>query len=306
MSFFLPSRSAPVSDNLRAATMMVIAMAAFAVNDALVKSAVQEIPPAQIMAVRGTIVCLLLFVVAWRRGMLKTMPKGSVPAVGLRTAFDVVATISYITALTTLPLANASAIFQALPFAVTLGAVLFLGERVGWRRWLAIGIGFLGVLVIVRPGTGEFSFYALLVLLSVAASASRDIVTRRMGNEMSAIVVAAIGGLGVALVGWLMLPFSGWREISASTLAVLFAAALAIAVGYVAVVAAMRGGEIGFVSPFRYTILVFAVLLGLVFFREVPMLLDMVGAAIVVGSGLYMIVRERMISRVKLAPTQGH
>ncbi len=285
---------------------MVAAMCGFALNDAMVKLATQEIEPAQIMAVRGAMASVLLFALAWWRGMLR--PAGPILSapVAWRTVFDLLATISYITALTQLPLANASAIFQALPLAITLGAVLFLGEKVGWRRWLAILVGFLGVVIIVRPGTEGFTVYSLAVLASVVCSAARDIFTRKMSRGLPSVLVAAVGALSITVFGLALLPFVGWRAMSVETTAALCGAALAIAFGYVCVVAATRVGEVGFVAPFRYTILLFAIVLGFLIFAELPAFWDMVGSAIVVGSGIYMIYRERRVSRVKLAPTQGH
>jgi drug/metabolite transporter (DMT)-like permease len=293
------------SDNIRAALFMLLAMAGFVVNDTFVKIASADVSPAQIMAIRGVAASLFLYILAWKLGALRPMRLALSPRLLLRTAADILATLSYITALGQMPIANASAIFQALPLTVTLGAALFLGEPVGWRRWTAIAVGFIGVMIIVRPGTEGFTIYSVAVLASVVFAAVRDLSTRRMDKAVPSIFIALVTSIAVSLVGWLLLPFSGgWQPVSTSLLVTLCCAAAAIAVGYIFIVQAMRTGDMGFVAPFRYSILLYALLLGYLVFGDLPAPLTLLGAAIVVASGLYTLYRERLRGVVEVPPTQ--
>jgi drug/metabolite transporter (DMT)-like permease len=295
------------SDNIRAALFMLLAMAGFVVNDTFVKIASPELAPAQIMAVRGMAASLLLFVLAWRFGALRPLRFVGSPRLLLRTGADIMATLCYITALGQMPIANASAIFQALPLTVTLGAALFLGEAVGWRRWTAIAVGLVGVMIIVRPGTEGFTIYSVAVLASVCFSAVRDLATRRMDRTLPSLFVAMITSIAVALAGWLLLPLSGgWKPVTATNLVHLFFAAAAIAVGYIFIVQAMRVGDMGFVAPFRYSVLLYALVIGYLVFGDLPSPLTLLGAAIVVASGIYTLYRERLRGVAKVAQTQVH
>lgn len=283
---------------MRGSLLMVAAMASFSVNDALVKFATAEIAPAQVMFVRGVMASALLFSIAAARGMLRPAGLAFRGPVLVRTLADVGGTITFITALATLPLANATAILQALPIAVTLGAVLFFGERPGWRRWSAIAVGLVGVLVIIRPGTEGFTLFSLLVVASVICCTIRDLATRRVPVSTPSVFISAVTALAVMLCGLVLLPFAGWRPMSVGTMLAMVAAAGAIATGYVSIVAAMRVGEVGFVAPFRYSVLLFAFLWSILFFHEPPSAYDLAGSAIVVASGIYIVYRERRVGRV--------
>lgn len=279
---------------------MLAAMAAFSVNDALVKFATSEIPPAQIMAVRGAMAGAALYLVATFRaqGQRPKLIASLRGPIGIRALADGAATISFITALVYMPLANATAILQALPLVVTLGAVLFFGERPGWRRWTAIAVGLAGVLVILRPGTEGFTIHSVAVLACVLACAVRDLVVRAIPQTTPSVSVAAVTAFTVMVLGLALLPFVGWRPMSLTTFGAMALAAGFIACAYVALATATRTGEIGVVAPFRYAVLVFAFILSTVAFGEPPLLLDLVGSAIVVASGIYVIYRERTVAKI--------
>jgi drug/metabolite transporter (DMT)-like permease len=285
---------------------MLAAMGGFVVNDACTKYATRDLEVAQIMAVRGVMATTFLGLLAWRSGAFASVGRTLTPRLGARTLADIGATISYLTALAHMPMANASAIFQATPLAVTLGAALFLGEKVGWRRWTAIGTGFLGVLVIVQPGTEGFSVHSLAVLVAVACSSTRDLVTRRMDATVPSITISLVTAVAVCLVGWAWLPFVGWQVIAPDIFLALAVGAVSIGIGYIFIVKAMRIGDLGFVAPFRYSILLYALVLGFLLFGDRPTAPVLVGAAIVVASGLYTLLRERKVGRVKVARAQVH
>jgi S-adenosylmethionine uptake transporter len=200
----------------------------------------------------------------------------------------------FILALFNLPLANVTAVLQALPLTVTLAAALFMGEKVGWRRFTAIGVGFGGVLLIVRPGPEGFNIYALSALAAVACVTLRDLVTRRLTPSMpSLLVAAAVSGMVTVFAG-LASVTETWAPLRGDVALRVAGAAGFVILGYVFSVGAMRVGEIGTVAPFRYTGLIWALVLGLVVFGEWPDALTLTGAGIVAATGLYTLWRERV------------
>ena len=291
-----------LSKNMEGALYMALAMAAFSLSDALSKTVITVMNAGQIMLLRGVLTTLLVFLIAKRMGALRSFKVIAQPMILLRVACEAGAAVTYISALGMMPIANASAIIQALPLAVTLGAALFLKEPVGWRRWSAIVVGFLGVLVIVRPGPEGFTPAALIVIASVFITAARDLATRCVNKEVPSLMVTVCTAIGVSLIGGLLIvPLGGWHAPSQSALLHLAMAAVMVLAGYQAAILAMRTGDIAFVAPMRYLSLIFAALLGMVFFGEIPDLWTGVGAAIVIASGLYTFYRESRRRNAQLA-----
>ncbi len=272
---------------------MAASMAGFTINDALTKSVTDELTVAQIMFVRGAITTVLVYAVARRLGALDHLRNIVQPLILCRIAFETIAAIAFLSALGQVPLANVSAILQSLPLAVTLGAALFYREPVGWRRWTAIGLGFLGVMVIIKPGPEGFTLASLYVVLSVITAAGRDLVTRKIDPNVSSLTVTLFTASSISLAGLLLVPaFGGWQPVSLTTFSTIALASVFLFVGYQAIIMAMRLGEISFIAPFRYTSLLWAVALGMLFFDERPDMSMAIGAAIVIGSGLYTFYRE--------------
>lgn len=281
------------SGNARGALYMAIAMAAFTCNDALVKSVTHSMNTGQILFVRGLMTSALVLLIAWRMGALGSWRIVLQPAVALRLAAEIFASLTFISALGTMPLANVSAILQSLPLAVTLGAALFLGEKVGWRRWLAITIGFAGVIIVIRPGPEGFSLAAIYAIASVVGAATRDLATRRIRNDVSTLFISVVTAIAITLVGGaLIVPMGGWQPVSLESFGRLAAASVLLLVGYQTIVNAMRFGEISFVAPFRYISLIWAITIGFLFFGELPDLWMTTGVVIIIASGLYTFYRE--------------
>jgi len=279
--------------NFRGAIFMCLAMAGFTCNDALVKSVTGVMNAGQIMLVRGFFTSVLLLLLARHFGALRSFRLILSPVVALRIAAEVGAAITYIYALGQIPLANASAILQALPLAVTLGAALFLAEPVGWRRWLAILTGFAGVLIVLRPGPDGFTAAALSVVGSVIFAAIRDLCTRRIDVAVPSLFISVITATAITLTGAVMvIPLGGWQPMSWASIGVLAGASLLLLVGYQCIVLAMRNGEIAIVAPFRYTSLIWSIGIGILFFSEEPDIWMVTGVAIIMGSGLYTFARE--------------
>ncbi|GAA2818873.1 drug/metabolite transporter (DMT)-like permease [Aminobacter aminovorans] len=288
----------PLSSNIRGATFMVVAMAAFTFNDTLSKLAAQTINPGQLMLVRGLFATTLISLLAWQQGALKGYRNYWHPMVFLRLVGEVGGTVCFLAALPHLPLGNISAVLQALPLAVTMGAALFLGEAVGWRRWLAIASGFGGVLIIVRPGFEGFNAFSLLALLSVAFCAVRDLATRKIPGHIPSLFVSTTTTVIITVTGALtIVPFGGWVPMSVNLVAFLAGAAVLVLFGYQFVIMAMREGEISFIAPFRYTALIWALSLSVFVFGDIPDLAMITGAAVIVASGLYSLYRERVVGK---------
>jgi drug/metabolite transporter (DMT)-like permease len=285
------------SDNQRASLFMVLAMATFTFNDTIVKFATEQINVGQVMAVRGVFASTLIMLLAWHRRAFSNAAGLLHPMVWLRAVGEIGGTVTYISALAHLPLPNVAAIFQALPLAVTMGAALFFAERVGWRRWLAIAVGFFGTLVIVRPGTEGFNVYSLLVLLCVAFCALRDLATRNIPHEVPTLLVTTVMSVCLMVGGLLLVvPMGGWSPMAPSLVALLCGCAFFTVLGYIFIINAMRTGEISVVAPFRYTTLIWAFALGYIVFGNVPDIYMIAGGAIIAGSGVYTLYRERKVA----------
>ncbi|RWM02619.1 MAG: DMT family transporter [Mesorhizobium sp.] len=288
----------PLSPNLRGALFMIVAMVGFTLNDAITKFSSESMNMAQVMLVRGAFASFFVGLLAWRRGALINPGTMLQPMVAMRVAGEAGATVSFLIALAHLPIGNVSAVMQALPLAVTMGAALVFGESVGWRRWTAITAGFVGVLIIVRPGFEGFSVYSLVALASVACCAVRDLSTKRIPHAIPTMLVSTATALAMTVLGALLLsPLGGWTPMSGRSTMLLALAAVLVLIGYQFIIMAMRSGDISFIAPFRYTALLWSILLGLVIFGDVPDLPMIVGAAIIIGSGLYALYRERVVGR---------
>ena len=294
-----PERILILSDNTRGILAMCVAMAAFTLNDAMMKLVTREVPLMQTIAIRGALSILGLLVLGRVMGGLRfRLAPRDRRLVAWRTFAEVGATLAFLAALMQMPLANLSAIMQALPLAVTLAAALFLGERVGWRRMAAIGVGFAGVLLIVRPGTEGFDVWSLLGLVSVAFVVVRDLVTRQFAAALPSVLVALCSAVAVTLMGVAgMAAGGGWQPVDAPDAARLLLASGALILGYVSSVQAMRQGDVAMVAPFRYSMLIWATLFGWLLFGTLPDRWTWAGAALVVGSGLFTLWRERVRQR---------
>lgn len=291
-----------MSANVRGAVFMIVAMIGFSVNDALAKLASEAMNMGQVMLVRGVFASCLVLALAWRGGALPALPWLFHRAVLIRVVGEVGATVTFLLALANLPIANVSAVLQALPLAITMAAALVLGERVGWRRWLAITAGFAGVLIIVRPGLDGFSGYSVLALISVGFCTLRDLATRSVPQRVPSILVSSATAISVTVTGAILIsPMGGWTPMTADSVVVLAVAAALVLVGYQFVILAMRTGEISFIAPFRYTALLASILLGMLMFADIPDLAMISGSLVIVGSGLYAFYRERAVGRQRPA-----
>jgi drug/metabolite transporter (DMT)-like permease len=287
---------------------MALAMAGFTINDAFIKSLDDALPVMQTMSVRGAfLLALMALWLKWPRGAkapslsLQDLTHVATHSLVLmRAACELLATVFFLLALTRLPFAVIVAVLQAMPLLVTAGAALFLGESVGWRRWMAIAVGLIGVLIILRPGAEQgFPGAALIFMLAcVLLSAARDLCTRRLPKSIPSIGVTLISASVITCGGVVGMLFSDtWVPLSLHHLIVLASASVFLFVGMQGIVLAMRTGQVASIVPFRYTSLLWAVSLGWLVFDEVPDRWTLTGAAIVVGMGIYTFARERQLSQ---------
>lgn len=283
-----------LSDNMRAAILMNVAMFAFTANDACMKLVTESLPLFQAIALRGGVTAAALLAIAVWQGAFTVRPvRGDLWRIGWRTLAEVLATLTFLSALMHMPLATLSAIMQSLPLAVTLAAAVVLREPVGWRRLTAIGIGFVGVMIIIRPGGEGFDRWSLVGLASVACVVLRDLTTRGLARTVPSSLVAVCAALAVATMGVAGSFVTGWQPVGLRELLLILGASVHLIVGYLTVVMVMRVGEIGFVAPFRYMALFWAILLGFGIFGTLPDAATLVGGAIVVATGLFTLWRER-------------
>ncbi len=286
------------ADNRRGIIDMSVAMALFIANDAIVKQVSASLPSLQLIFIRGAFASVLMLLVCHSMGVLKRNAQtGAWPAAQLlqkrvlfRASLDASASLIYLTALFHMPLGNATAINMATPLVITLLAVVLIKEQVGRARWLAIAVGFGGVLLIVQPAAAGFNAWALLCLGGTVLHAGRDFMTRVIPQSVPSLLITLSTVLAVSLLSGVLSLFQGWQAFTATHLALLAAAGVLLSGGYFLLIRAMRAGEMSLIAPFRYTGLLFALLLGWWWWGDVPNTLAFIGIALLVAAGLYMLV----------------
>ena len=284
-----------LTDNVFGAIFMAVSMLSFIGNDALMKFLFQTISVEQGIFMRGLVSVPLLAVIAYfRKSLFIRIDWRNWRVILVRAFAELASTMLFLTALAHMPLANITAILQSLPLTVTMFAAVFFGEVVGWRRWSAILVGFIGVLIIIRPASDGFNEYAVLALVAVGFITLRDAITRRLDRSVPSLFVAFVSAIPVLLFGGAMTVTTGWTPISWSMGMIVLVAAIAITCGYSFAVMAMRNGDISFVAPFRYTGMIWAILFGFLLFGNLPDQMTILGSCIVIGMGGYAFHRERV------------
>lgn len=287
-----------MSDNLRGSLFMVLAMLGFAIEDMLLKRvAAAGMPVGEILIFFGAGGCLLFAVLTYAQGQPIWHPAVVSPRMLAKAGFEVMGRLFYTLAIAFTALSSASAILQATPLVVVAGAALIFGEKVGWRRWSAILLGLFGVLVILRPGLEGFTWASLLAVLGLLGFAGRDLATRAAPKVLTNFQLGIYGFLAMVPTGAALLTWQGGAVVPDAMMAVQLGVAVAVGVAaYWALTVAMRTGEVSVVTPFRYTRLIFALILGALVFAERPDAATMVGSAIVVAAGLYTLLRTRRVA----------
>ncbi len=272
---------------------MVAAMAAFAIEDAFLKAASVSLPVAQVLILFGAGGAALFALVAVMRGEVLWSRDVASRPMRIRVGFEISGRLFYVLAIALTPLSSATVILQATPIVVVLGAAIVFGERVGWRRWAAIGLGLIGVIIVLRPGADGFSLLSLLAVLGMLGFAGRDLASRAAPASISPVLLGFYGFLSVIVAGAL---YAIWeaRAFVWPAPDIAFAMAGAVVSGvaaYAALMVAMRTGEVSAVTPFRYTRLLFGGALGILIFDETLAPRMVIGGGLIVLSGLFILWR---------------
>ncbi|HMB09711.1 DMT family transporter [Saliniramus sp.] len=296
-----------IIDNRRGIIAMLCASLFFITNDTVIKLASDVFSTSQMMAVRGVFSTSFALIIVVALGQTRHLRKLASPLVALRATLEATVAFLFITALALLPLANVTAILQSTPIIMTLMLVALGLERVGWRRWGAILVGFAGVLLIVQPSPEGFNISVLFALSAAVLVSIRDLVTRRIADDIPSPVIAASTTMAVGLAGFVIGFVRGeeWAPFLVPEVTYLVVAAALVTMANLAIVMAFRNVEVSVVSPFRYAVVIFALIVGYLVFGDLPNFVAMAGMALVVGAGVYTIhrehVRRRQISALSVA-----
>lgn len=282
-------------NNLNGILLMIAAMAGFALEDLFMKLLSSTISTGQILITLGACSSVVFALMAHAKGHNIFAAHVWTRVTIARTLAEGIAAVAFVTSLSLVPISTVAAVFQVTPLAITMGAALFLGEKVGWRRWSAIAVGFVGVLIIIRPGLSGFDPAVLFVLLSVLGVTMRDLITRSIPQNIASTVISFQAFASLILAGTILLFMSSDTWVAVSKLeAAYFGGGIIFGVmGYYGIVACMRVADAAAVTPFRYTRLLFSIVIGVLVFNERLDALTILGAAIVIGTGLFTFLRER-------------
>ena len=286
-------------NNLNGILLVIAAMAAFTLEDMFIKQLSQDLPVGQILIMlgAGSATVFATLVAAKRQNLFAAAAWK--PAALLRALSEAVGALCFASALALVDISTVAAVFQALPLVITMGAALFFNEQVGWRRWSAITVGFIGVLMIIRPELSGFEPASLLVLASVFAIAARDLLTRLTDSSVSSAVVSFQGFASLIPAGVVLLLFTPGEVavLDGAQSMMILGGILFGVMGYYGIVVAMRVGDASAVTPFRYSRLLFSILAGMVMFNERPDFMTLAGASLIIGSGMYTFIREHRLAR---------
>ena len=291
-----------MSANLRGILAVLLASTAFVLNDALIKLVSDELPASEIIVVRGILATLMLIAGVVALGAVRPISILFEPMMLLRVVSAATATVFIVLSLRRLPLATVTVVLQVTPLAVIAGASILYGEKVGWRRWAAALTGFLGVVLIVKPG-GSFGVAVYVLLAALLFTTTRDLTTRGLSHDIPSVFVAAASSAAIVLAGVVLAPFDdAWTMPSSWAWATMTVSAACLFVANTFMIMALRTGEIAVVAPFRYAPVPLAVMLGYLWWGDLPDALGFVGTGLVLGAGLYTLHRERAGLRTPPAP----
>ena len=282
-----------VNPSIKGAALMSLCTACYVVSDVFMKYVSREIDLYQITFLRGFIVTLILLVFCFILKVSLKIPSNKDKIIILvRSVFEVLMIYSFLTALFNMNIANANAVLQLIPLVVLFGSFLFLGKQLKQNEIIAVLFGLIGAIIVIRPGASDFNFYSIFALLAVASMSVRDLVTVNLNKKIPSLLVAFYSSLLITIVSFLLSSEKGgFMELKDPMF--IFYSAVLVSIGYIAAVAAMRFGEVTFVSPFRYTALLWAIVLGFLFFSEIPKLTTIFGGLIIIFAGIYLVYNEK-------------
>jgi S-adenosylmethionine uptake transporter len=260
------------------------------------------VPVGQIILIRGIVATVVIIAICIRRGVIVHAALVFRRTVLKRSFSDMAGTLFFITALMHMPIANLTAVMQAVPLLVIAFAALFLGETVGWRRIIAILVGLTGVLFIVKPSPVSLTFYDGLALCLIVAVALRDIITRKLTIDVPTMIVALGNSVIVMASGLALYPFEEWITLEPRHIILLLSGGIFLSIGYISMVLTIRMGDIAATAIYRYTVVLFALISGMFVFGEFPDQWALIGIALIVASGIYALLREMRAGRQAAQP----
>jgi len=282
-----------ISENTKGAFLISLAAACYVMSDIFMKFLSSEISIFQITFLRGLLVTFFLFsycyiskasffVKEWKDRLV----------IAIRSILEVIMTYTFLAALFNMNVANANAILQLIPLTVLLGSFAFLRQSPKTHEWIAVLIGCLGALIIIRPGALDFNFFTIHALVAVLCLAARDLLTVRLNKNIPSNIVAFYSALMLTLASFLLSKDPMYFGELRNSYFILYTA-IFVSIGYIASVAAMRYGDVTFVSPFRYTALLWATIMGFIFFNEIPKLTTLLGGFIIILAGIYIFYKSK-------------
>ena len=282
-----------ISENTKGAFLISLAAACYVMSDIFMKFLSSEISMFQITFLRGLLVTFFLFSYCYiSKASFFIREWKDRFVIGIRSILEVIMTYTFLAALFNMNVANANAILQLIPLMVLLGSFAFLRQSPKTHEWIAVLVGCLGAVIIIRPGALDFNFYTIHALVAVFCLAARDLLTVRLNKKIPSNIVAFYSALMLTLASFLLSKEPvHWGDLS-NSLFILYTA-IFVSIGYIASVAAMRFGDVTFVSPFRYTALLWAMAMGFIFFQEIPKFTTLFGGLIIILAGIYIFYKSK-------------
>ena len=282
-----------ISENTKGAFLISLAAACYVMSDIFMKFLSSEISMFQITFLRGLLVTFFLFsycymseasffIKEWRDRIVIT----------IRSILEVIMTYAFLTALFNMNVANANAILQLIPLIVLLGSFIFLRQSPKTYEWIAVLVGCFGAVIIIRPGASDFNFFTIHALVAVFCLSARDLLTVRLNKNIPSNIVAFYSALMLTMVSFLLSEDTHLFGKVDNSLFIVYTA-IFVSIGYIASVSAMRYGEVTFVSPFRYTALLWASVMGFIFFGEIPKFSTLFGGSLIILAGIFIFYKSK-------------
>ncbi len=274
---------------------MVAATLMFCLGDTLMKLSAAVLPTTETMFVRSLVAASVAAMAAAWTGSWRQWRKALVGPMALRAAADAGTSLMFQSALGRMQFADIMGINQLQTLSLTAGSALFLGEKVGWHRWSAVAVGLVGGLLIIKPGTSAFDWWALAAVAAVLLATTREISTRKIPVTVPIPVVMVISASTVTLAALAGALIQAWSVPGIRELAMLIGAGLFILTGQFCTISAIRSAALSVVAPFRYAAMIWALLLGYGVWGHLPDTFSLLGFGIIAAAGIYTFHRERLL-----------
>ena len=282
-----------ISENTKGAFLISLAAACYVMSDIFMKFLSSEISIFQITFLRGLLVTFFLFSYCYiSKASFFVREWKDRLVIAIRSILEVIMTYTFLAALFNMNVANANAILQLIPLVVLLGSFAFLRQSPKTHEWVAVLVGCLGAVIIIRPGALDFNLFTIHALVAVFCLAARDLLTVRLNKKIPSNIVAFYSALMLTLASFLLIKDPVYFGEIRNSFFILYTA-IFVSIGYIASVAAMRFGDVTFVSPFRYTALLWATVMGFIFFKEIPKFTTLLGGSIIILAGIYIFYKSK-------------